>query len=469
VIEEEKMEEFDLIVIGGGSGADVASWAAEEGLRAAIVENGPMGGTCLNRGCIPSKMLIHSADVVETIKRAHLFGIKSKGYTVDFPSIVNRVSDTVDRESRQIEEALRNSTNPKFYKEQCKFTGPKTLQVGQDSIKGKKVVIASGGRPKVPRIEGLDQAGYITSDQALRLKKQPKVLTIIGGGYIAVELAHFFGALGTAINIVQRRDVLIPNEDWEIAQKFTEIFEIKFNVMTGYEPLRVSKKDSTFLVEVESTGGKSKRELKSDQLLIASGREPNSDKLDLEKTGVKTDEKGFIVTNEYMETNVDGIYALGDAVGHYLFKHSANLEAQYDFLNLLNPDEKTPVDYSAMPHAIFSSPQVAGVGSTEQKLKEEKIDYIVGKYNYIDTAMGEAIEEREGFVKILADSKSRKILGCHIMGYDASTLIHEALVAMRCGEGTLSNINRVVHIHPALSEVVQRAAASARESRLDAG
>ncbi len=275
-----------------------------------------------------------------------------------------------------------------------------------------------------------------------------------------MELAHFFGALGTRVNIIQRREVLVPNEDEEVSKKFTEIFRKKHNVLTGFEPVRVSKRAGTYTVEIKSVNGGTGKSLKSDKLLVAPGRETNADTLDLAKTGVKTDEKGFIVVNEYLETNVKGIWALGDSVGHYLFKHSANLEAEYNFLNLLNPEEKTPVDYSAMPHAIFSSPQIAGVGATEQKLKAEKKDYMVGKYDYINTGMGQAIEDRDGFVKFLVDRETRKILGCHILGTDASTLIHEVLVAMRAGEGTLSNINRVVHIHPALSEVVQRAAAS---------
>jgi dihydrolipoamide dehydrogenase len=289
------------------------------------------------------------------------------------------------------------------------------------------------------------------------------VLTILGGGYIAVELAHFYGSLGTKINIVQRHDLLVPNEDEEVAQAFTEIFRQKYNVLTGFEPKTVSKSGrQQYVVTVKSVRGGEEKVLESDQLLVAAGRQPNSDGLDLAKTGVRTDEKGFVATDPYLETNVKGIFALGDVIGHYLFRHSANLEAEYDYFNMLDPENKTPVDYSAMPHAIFSSPQIAGVGKTEQQLKKEKVDYIVGKYNYINTAMGHAIEDRTGFVKFLLERESRKILGCHIMGSDASTLIHEVIVAMKAGDGSVRSVLRAVHIHPALSEVVQRAAADAR-------
>jgi dihydrolipoamide dehydrogenase len=331
------------------------------------------------------------------------------------------------------------------------------LDDGQE-IAAEKILIASGGRPRIPDIEGLNGTDYITSDEALRLKKQPEVMTILGGGYIAIELGHFYGSLGTWINIVQHHNLLIPNEDEEIAKAFTEIFRRKYNVVTGYEPVKVAKKGNKFEVTVKSAKGDDIKTLVSDQLLVVTGREPNSDELDITKTDVELNKRGFVVTDEFMETNIKGIFALGDAVGHFLFKHSANLEAEYDFNNILNPEQKVPVDYSAMPHAIFSSPQIAGVGKTEQELKKDRVPYAVGKYDYINTGMGEAIEDKEGFVKFLVAPESGKILGCHIMGSDASTLIHEVLVAMKSGDGTVHSITRTIHIHPALSEVVQRAA-----------
>ena len=329
-------------------------------------------------------------------------------------------------------------------------------------VQGEKILLASGGRPKVLELEGLEGSGYITSDEALRLKRQPRVLTILGGGYIAAEMAHFFGSLGTKVTIVQRADLLVPNEDEEIAKEFTKVFSEKYSVLTGSEPVKVSREGATFKVIVKRVKDGSSRTLSSDQLLVAVGRVPNSDTLDLGKTGVKTDARGFVVTDDYLETNVKGIFALGDAVGHYLFRHSANLEAEYDFNNLLDTENKIAVDYSAMPHAVFSSPQIAGVGKMEQQLRAEGADYVVGRYKYIDTAMGKAIEDNTGFVKFLIERKTRKILGCHVIGSDAATLIHEAVVAMKSGEGTVGNILRAVHVHPALSEVVQRAAASAR-------
>jgi mycothione reductase len=342
------------------------------------------------------------------------------------------------------------------------------------TISADKILIASGTRPEIPKIRGLQESGFITSDEALRLKEQPRVLTFIGGGYVTCELAHFYGSLGTKINIIQLGDTLIPNEDEEISQKFTQVFSTKYNVFLGYSVESVTKKkkinddnntnggsDTFHLTAKNDTSGK-KIELDSDQLLVAVGRVPNSYSLDVEKTGIKLDENGFIIVDEYLQTNVKGIFALGDVVGHYQFKHNANHEAQYAYHNILNSDRIIPVDYTAMPHAIFSSPQVAGAGFTEQRLKRdnkmEGSDYLKSTYPYIQTGMGEAIDDRDGFVKFLVDKENRKILGCHIIGTDASTLIHEVLVAMKAGDGTIDGIRRTIHIHPALSEVIARAA-----------
>lgn len=464
-------EKFDLIVIGSGAGLDVANAAAQHGLKVAIVEKGRMGGTCLNRGCIPSKLLIHNADVMETIKSASLFGIKIEGVSVDFEKIVSRVNGIIDSESNGIRSAFEDINNPKLFPVEGRFVGEKQIQVKDHDqttiITADRILIASGTRPAIPKIKGLGESGgYITSDQALRLKRQPRTLTIIGGGYIAAELAHFFGALGTKINIIQRRNVLIPDEDEEISKKFTEVFSEKYNVFVGHDVELVTKKNELYYVTARSKATGKTAEIVSDQLLIAAGRIPNSDTLDLAKTDVKINEEGFIEVDEKLETNVKGIFALGDAIGKYQFRHSANWEAQYAFNNIIASfdDRQLPVDYTAMPHAIFSSPQVAGVGYTEQELRENgKIDYAKSVYPFMSTAMGEAIEDRDGFVKFLVERKSKKILGCHIIGTNASILIHEVLVAMKAATGseeTIRNILRTVHIHPALSEVVARAASS---------
>ena len=448
------MKEFDLIVIGAGSGLNVSSAAAAQGLHVAIVEDGAMGGTCLNRGCIPSKMILHSADVVETIGRSSIFGISSKITGIDFAKATLRASNTVDKDARSIEQGILDTENMELFKSKARFVSERTLSVGGKTIKGEKVVVAAGTRPSIPPIEGIEGVRYLTSDNAMRLTKQPKSMIILGGGFIAAELAHFFGALGTNVTIVQR-SVMLREEDREIAETFTRIFSRKHTILLGYSAKSAKQKGSSIMLVIEDQNKKT-RTLEAESLLIATGRVPNTDVLDVKKGGIETDERGYIKVNQYMETTAKNTWALGDIVGRYLLKHSANLEAKYVIMNALGRSKK-PIDYWPMPHAVFSSPQIAAVGYTEEELKEKKKQYAVGRYYYKNSGMGAALAEEEGFMKILADRRNRKILGCHIIGPEAPSIIHEVIVAMKAGL-TADALAETVHIHPAMSEVVQRAA-----------
>ena len=448
------MKSFDVIVIGTGSGLDVAAHAAEHGVSVAIVENGPFGGTCLNRGCIPSKMLIHCADVMETIKRAHLFGIKASVEAVDWQFIIRRANDEVDAEARQIEEANRNYPGITVFKGTGRFVGKKTLEVNGERIEAKMVIIAAGTRPSVPPIPGLDQVPYMTSDEALRLDRQPKHLAIMGGGYIAAELAHFYGTLGTKVTIIYRGSTLLRREDEQVAQRFTEVYRRKFDLVLNAQVSKVSQHGEETYVDVSVDGDD--RTVVADALLIATGRVPNTDTLDVAKAGVAVDARGFVRTDRYMQTNVPGIWALGDIVGRYMLKHNANLEAAYVAHNAFHPEHRMAVDYHAMPHAIFASPQVAGVGLTEQEARAQKVHYVASTYDYKDTAYGSSIEDRDGFVKVLAGHEKGEILGCHIIGTHASTLIQEAANAMRA-HLSADAIRESIYVHPALPEVVHRA------------
>jgi mycothione reductase len=448
------MRSFDLIVIGSGSGLEVSSEAAQRGMSVAVVEEGPFGGTCLNRGCIPSKMLIHSADVMETIQGAKRFGIKASVESVDWPAIVRRVAEEVDRDAQAVEQGNRQAENVTVFKDRARFVDRKVLEVAGERITAETVLIAAGTRPSVPHIPGLDEVPYITSDQALRLPQQPRRLAIVGGGYVAAELAHFFGGLGTQVTIVHRRPFLLRGEDDDVARRFTEVYQRRFNLMLESQVSRVSREGDGMALEIATP--EVQKSLQVDTLLLATGRVPNTDLLDVAATGVALDDRGFVKTDEYLETNVPGIWALGDIVGRYLLKHSANLEAAHAAHNIFNPDNRVAVDYHAMPHAIFAMPQVASVGMTEEEARRSGVHYAVGSYNYYDTAYGSSIEDRDGFVKALADSHSGEILGCHIIGTHASILIQEAANAMRL-HLPVDAITQSIYVHPALTEVVQRA------------
>lgn len=447
------MKKFDLIVIGAGSGLDVASSAAGKGYNVAVVEKGPMGGTCLNRGCIPSKMLIHSADVANTIDTANKFGIIPNGYKVDWKAIIDRVSNAVDKDAADIFKGITSNHNITLYNLEAKFVGKKTLQVGSEKISADRILIAAGTRPTIPNIEGLLDIDFMTSNEALRQTSQPKHLIILGGGYISCELAHFYGSLGTKVTILQRNVRLLPGEDHELADIFTRSYKKRFNVHLGYTAKKVTKIDNNIQVFAEDIDGET-LEIIGDQLLVATGRIPNTDSLDVAATGVKTNEHGYIVTDENMLTSVENIYALGDIAGNYFFKHSANQEARFVSYNLFNED-KMAIDYYAMPHAVFGNPQIAGVGYTEQQLVQEGIEYHKGECEYMETGMGQALMDEDGLVKVLATPEG-EILGCHIIGHEASTLIHQPILAMKT-DLNIQDIQNMVHIHPALSEVVERA------------
>jgi len=446
-------KKYDLIVVGAGSGLRVAAAAAGEyGWRVAVVEEGPMGGTCLNRGCIPSKIIIHVADIIEDIKRADLFGINVDYKGVDFKKVTTRASDFVDEAARNTEKGLIDDPNIDLYKIRGEFINNKSLKVGDETITGERILIAAGTRPFVPPIPGLDKVPFITSDEALRLTVQPKKMAIIGGGYISTELGHFFGALGTLITVLERGPRLVGREDRDISEMFTKVFSGNHRVLLEHSVKRVEKDGDVNVVIAENKEGEEVR-VECDTILLTTGRRSNSDLLKLENTDIKINERGFVEVNEFMETNVPGVWALGDIVGKAPFKHGANFEAEHVKVNIKGAGKKA-VDYSIMPHAIFSLPQVAGVGLTEAEARDKGIAYRIARKNYIQTGMGKALEEHDGFVKFIIDTKEDKILGCHIIGPHASILVHEVVVAMKSAGGKVSAVRDAIHIHPALSEVV---------------
>ena len=462
------METFDFLVIGSGSGLDVANVAVNREQSVAVVEKGPLGGTCLNRGCIPSKLLLYHADVLETIERADEYHIEASVDDVAFRDIVREVNEEVQADAKSIERGLRSSDRHALFMGEGRFIGDRTVEIvnGEDEgarLQGDTVLIAAGTRPGIPPIDGVDEIDYLTSTEALQLESPPDHLVIAGGGYIAAELAHFFGTFGSEVTIIGRRPSLLPEADPAVGEAFTDRYADRFTVHTGHSVTAVSEAEGTVTVEAHqyeygSDGGivedAETVSITGDQLLVATGRVPNTDLLNVEATGVETDDEGFVDTDEYLRTSANGVWALGDIVGEFLLKHNANHEARAVARNIFG-DDLTPVDYSAMPFAVFSSPEVSGVGAREDELKEASEAYATNTYRYEDTARGDAMKA-DGFVKVLIDLEG-EILGCHIIGPDASTLIQEVVVAMTAGAGTVHDIREAVHVHPALPEVVQRA------------
>jgi mycothione reductase len=455
------MKSYDVIVVGSGAGAIISDEAAAHGLKVALIDKGPLiGGTCLNWGCIPSKMLIYTADRIVEIDEDKKLGIEAEVKNVDFHSIMERMRESRQESQSQIREGVRQYKNLDFYEGQGYFVGDHTLEVNGEKLKGEKVFIASGSRPFIPPIKGLENVDYLTNESVLELKERPDSLVIIGGGYIAVEFGHFFAAMGTEVTILEMADRLVLSEEPEISNVLKTELSKRMGVYTDAlaEEVKESKRGVAVVTKDTNTG--KRREFAAQRIMMAVGRRSNADVLRVENTGVETDKKGFIKVNEYLETSQKDIFAIGDANGQQMFTHMANREAELVAQNAFH-GTKIKVDYSAVPHAVYSHPQIASVGLTEAQARK---DYavLIGRTKYLDSAKGEAMMEEQGFAKIIVEKDSERILGFHIIGPYAPELIQEVVNAMTSGGG-MQEIEQGIHIHPALSELVQYAVNSLQE------
>ena len=447
------MADFDVLVIGGGTGNNVAAAAADAGLETALVEPGPLGGTCLNRGCNPSKMLIQAANAVTHVREAERFHVDATLQGVDHAAVVDEMDDLLGGIAEEMEARYRETEHLTLFDERTEFVDDRTVRLGGEAVSAEKVVVAAGSRPIVPPIDGLDDVDYLTSQEALSLRETPESLVILGGGYIAVELGYVFEAMGTDVTIVEMMETLLPREDGDVATAFTDIAVDRHEVYTGHRVTAVEDAGEGYAVHAETDAGE-ETTVEGSEVLVALGRRPNSDTLNLETAGVAVDDRGFIETNEYLETTAENVWAQGDIAGNALFKHSGDYETRHTIANVVDGARRA-VDLSAMPHTIFTEPQIAGVGQTEAQLADADIEYVVGRADYADSAMGRAKKLEHGFVKVLA-APSGEILGAHALGYEASSLLHEAVLAMRTG-ATVDDVATTIHAHPTLSKVVEAA------------
>jgi mycothione reductase len=448
------MSHYDVLVVGGGTGNNVAAAAADAGLETALVEKGKLGGTCLNRGCNPSKMLIQAATAANHVREADRFFLDATLDGVDYAAIIDDMDETLSPIAEGMEERYRDKEHLTLYNDEATFVGERTVEVGGDEVSGDKVVVAAGSRPLVPPIDGLDEVDYMTSTEALYRREQPESLVILGGGYIAVELGYFFESLGTDVTIVEMLDTLVPREDPDIAEAFTEIARGRHDVYTGHRATGVESDRDGVTVHAETEAGETV-EVRGEDLLVALGRRPNTDTLDIEAAGIETDDNGFIVTDDRLETSVENVWAQGDIADNAMFKHSGDYETQVTVDNVVHERDRA-ADFTAMPHAIFTDPQMAGVGKTEDELRDAGREYVVGRAELPGTPMGRAKKLDDGFVKVLA-APDGEILGCHMLGYEASTMLHEVVVAMRAGSGHVEDITGTIHAHPTLNKVVEYA------------
>lgn len=463
------MKQYDLIVIGSGAGLNVASDAYQQGMKVAILDNGPLGGTCLNRGCIPTKIILYPADVVQMLRESDKVGVKAKVEKVDFGLIMKRMHDLVDKDVSNMTESIRSARGHglDFYNSEGRFVGKKIIEVDGERITAPKILIAAGTREFIPGIPGLEKAGYLTSTTALELEEAPKSLIIIGGGYIATELGHFFDGVGTKVKIVGRNKYLVPQEEPEISIELKRRLKQRMKVHTDHEVLKAGKENGEkFVVARDRKTGKQYR-IRGEEILVAVGRISNADLFRPDKSGIETIGKGWIKIDKYMKSSVSGIYAIGDAIGRNLFRHTANYEAGVAWKNMMAENEKDmeELDEHAVPHAVFTYPEIASVGLKEDEAIKKKI-VMVGQASYTDAIKGYAMgDDGNSFVKVIIDAKNRKILGAHAIGPHATAMVQPLVYLMNAGNGDYLPLVKAQTIHPAMEEIMVRAFGNMRPGK----
>ena len=448
------MKEYDVIVVGAGTGLSIAFKAQAANLKVALIDRAQPGGTCVNTGCVPSKILIHHADVIADIEEARKLGIAAEVTGIDFPAMMARMKATIAESRSWMLNEIQTADGLDYYNEMAHFVGDYTLEVGGETMKGRKIFIATGSRPLIPPIKGLDGIDYLTNENLLDLSDRPESLVIIGGGYIGVEYAHFFAAMGSRVTVVQREPRLLPNEEPEISAYLKKELSKRLEILTDWETVAVGKGGPGYAVTLKDLTRGGVKTLTAASILVAAGRVSNADLLKARETGVETDPRGYIRVDDTLLTTKANIWALGDAIGRQMFTHAGEMEQRVAWLNAGN-DNKTAIDFNTIPHAVFTRPQIASIGLTEEAARKSH-DILIGRANYTDVVMGDAMLEKEAFAKAVVDKKTQKILGFHIIGPDAAVLIQEVANAM-AGGGDVQSITGNIHIFPALSEIVPEA------------
>lgn len=453
------MTHYDLAIIGTGSGNSILD-DRYDGKRVALLEEGTFGGTCLNVGCIPTKMYVYAAEVAHTVRTASKFGVDASVDGVRWNDIVDRVFGRIDPIATGGERYRREDcSNVTVFGGHARFVGDRTLDTGTgETITADQVVVAAGSRATVPA-EVLDSGvSYHTSDDVMRLPKLPESMVILGTGFIAMEFAHVFSALGTRVSVVARSGRLLRHLDSDVSERFTALAAGKWDVHLS-NPAREFRPVGDG-VEVDLADG---TVVAGDALLVATGRQPNGDLLDVAAAGIDLDDEGRIVVDEFQRTTAPGVFALGDVSSPYQLKHVANHEARVVQHNLLHDAWGGDVaalrrtNHRFVPSAVFTDPQVATVGLTEEEARAAGYDISVKIQNYGDVAYGWAMEDTEGFCKLIADRSTGLLLGAHIIGAQASTVIQPLIQAMSFGLTAHEMATGQYWIHPALPELIENA------------
>ncbi|MER7077810.1 mycothione reductase [Saccharopolyspora kobensis] len=458
------MRHFDLVIIGSGSGNSIlddrfADWDV------AIVEKGigpndAYGGTCLNVGCIPTKMFVHTADVASAPGSGAKLGVDLELHDVRWVDVRDRIFGRIDPIAAG-GRRYRAEENPNvtLYQGTARFTGVKQLTVqtadGPETITADRFVVAAGGRPAIPDIPGLDQVDYYTSDTVMRLERLPRRMIIMGTGFVGAEFAHVFSALGVEVTMIGRSGRVLRSEDTDVSARFTELAAQRWDLRLNRKEISVEHEGD--LVRLHLEGPEGAEVVEAEALLIAVGRVPNADLIDAALGGLELTAGGKIKVDATQRTSVDGVWAMGDISSEYELKHVANHEMRVVQHNLLHPETPIESDHRFVPHAVFSAPQIASVGLTEQTAQERGVEYVTSVQDYAGIAYGWAMEDTTGFAKLLADPDTGLLLGAHIIGPQAPTLLQPLIQAMQFGLDARSMARGQYWIHPGMPELIENA------------
>lgn len=446
------MRHHDLVIIGTGSGNMIVDDTFSD-LDVAIIEERKFGGTCVNYGCIPSKLLSYTAELADDIAGADEFDIDAEMRSLSWQGLRDRVFGRTDGIAADGQQGREESDFITVYTDHAVFTGPRRLRVGETEIEADQIVVAAGGRPIVPGPVEDSGLPYETSNTVMRVDQPPKRLAVLGGGYIAAELAHVFSAAGSEITIIEKSDLLLGGpQDNEIRTLFTDLMRERFDVRCGSEVTEITGSPGDLTITLDNG-----ETVSADMLLVATGRTPNTDRLKVAEGGIDVDDNGLITVDEYGRTSAEGVFALGDISVGIPLKHVANREADAVKHNLRRPDSMRKLDRDRIPSAVFTNPQMASVGITEEQAKDSHPGYLVSSFPFDEVAYGWALQETTGRCKVIADGNTKQILGAHIIGPQAATLIQSFVIAMEFGIDAESLASKPYWIHPALTEVVQNA------------
>ena len=450
------MNNFEYIIIGSGQGGTpLAAALAQAGKKTALVENRHVGGTCVNEGCTPTKTMVASARVAYLARRGADYGVGTGDVAIDMKKVRRRKRDIVDSFRGGSEGRLRQQENLELIVGTARFTGPKTLEIAKadgttEQIQGQTIIIDTGTRPAVPWLAGIDQVPYLDSTSIMELDELPEHLLVIGGGYIGLEFGQMFRRFESSVSIVHRGDQLLSREDGDIAAEVLKILqEDGIDVYLQSRPVRVEKETNGGITLFFEKGEKVQK-VTGSHLLVAAGRTPNTDALNLEATGVQTNDRGFIQVNSKLETSAPGIYAIGDVNGGPAFTHISYDDFRVLKTNLLDGGNAT-TEVRIIPYAVFIDPQLGRAGLSEKEAKKDGIDYRVATMPMSWVARALEVDESRGLMKVLVDPKSRQLLGCAVLGIEGGEIMAVIQIAMMSGL-PYTALRDGIFAHPTLAE-----------------